>query len=87
LAARAERAVAVRLAHESSAVEHTLARVRAMSPKATLERGYAILVSGDGTGVNSVAEVTRGEELAAYLTDGRLRLAVTDITAGLPGAP
>ncbi len=86
LATRAERAVTVRLAHESSAVEHTLARVRAMSPKATLERGYAILVGGDGTGVISVAEVTRGEELAAYLTDGQLRLTVTDVAAGLPGA-
>ena len=50
LRARAERAVTVRLAHESSAVEHTLARVRAMSPKATLERGYAILVADDGSG-------------------------------------
>ena len=52
---RAERAVTVRLAHESSAVEHTLARVRAVSPKATLERGYAILVADDGGGVTSVA--------------------------------
>ena len=81
LRVRAERAVTVRLAHESSAVEHTLARVRAVSPKATLERGYAILVADDGSGVTSVTDVQPGDGLAAYLADGRLRVSVTGIAA------
>ncbi len=82
LAARAERALTLRLAHESSAVEHTVARVRAMSPKATLERGYAILVAADGSGVISVADVAAGEELTSYLSDGRLRMSVIAAEAG-----
>ena len=79
LGARAERAVTVRLAHESSAVEHTLARVRAMSPKATLERGYAILVAEDGSGVTSVAGAEPGDALSAYLADGQLQVSVTGV--------
>lgn len=82
LAARAERAMTLRLAHESSAIEHTLARVRAMSPKATLDRGYAILVGGDGSGVTSVADVRVGDEVVSYLADGQLRVAVTEVEAG-----
>jgi exodeoxyribonuclease VII large subunit len=80
LASRAQRAMTVRLAHESSAVEHTLARVRAMSPKATLERGYAILVDAQGTGVGSVGDVRSGDALAAYLADGQLQVTVTETT-------
>jgi exodeoxyribonuclease VII large subunit len=79
---RAERAVTVRIAHESSAVEHTLARVRAVSPKATLERGYAILVADDGSGVTSVGGVSSGDRLAAYLADGQLHVTVTGVDAG-----
>jgi exodeoxyribonuclease VII large subunit len=82
LAVRAERAMTLRLAHESSAVEHTLARVRAMSPKATLDRGYAILVAADGSGVGSVTEVSAGEELVSYLSDGQLRVRVTEVETG-----
>jgi exodeoxyribonuclease VII large subunit len=79
---RAERALTVRIAHESSAVEHTLARVRAVSPKATLERGYAILVADDGSGVTSVGGVSSGDRLAAYLADGQLHVTVTGADAG-----
>ena len=84
---RAERALRSLLAHEATAVEHTVARVRAMSPKATLERGYAILVDPDGLGVTSVADVRRGDALRAYLLDGQLALDVRDITPGQLGAP
>ena len=84
--ARAERAVTVRLAHESTAVEHTLARVRAMSPKATLERGYAIVVADDGSGRDLGRRGRPGDELAAYLADGQLRVAVTGRRRREPGA-
>ena len=33
---------------QATSLTHDLSRVRAMSPKATLERGYAILVDGEG---------------------------------------
>jgi exodeoxyribonuclease VII large subunit len=79
LQARAERAVRGRLRHESSGIEHALARVRAMSPKATLERGYAIVVDADGHAVDSAGEVQIGQPLLAYLHDGQLTVDVREV--------
>ncbi|MCP6280769.1 hypothetical protein NL459_29525, partial [Klebsiella pneumoniae] len=39
---------------ESRDVNHMLERVRAMSPKATLDRGYAILADTEGDSITSV---------------------------------
>jgi exodeoxyribonuclease VII large subunit len=83
---RARRAITSRVAHEESAVEHTLARVRAMSPKATLERGYAILVDGEGHSVTSVHDVDPDDDLLAHLVDGQLILAVRETQPGQLGA-
>ncbi|WP_375423308.1 exodeoxyribonuclease VII large subunit [uncultured Friedmanniella sp.] len=71
---RSERAVAARLEQERVGLDHQLARVRAMSPKATLERGYSILVGPDGHAVTSVTEIDEGDDLLAYLVDGQLVL-------------
>jgi len=87
LRSRAERAVQGRLRQEQSTLEHTLARVRAMSPKATLERGYAILVDGEGHGVTSVHDVDEDDDLLAHLVDGQLILAVRETRSGQLGAP
>jgi exodeoxyribonuclease VII large subunit len=84
---RALRAVTNRLDHESSAIGHTLARVRAMSPKATLERGYSILVHGDGHSVVSVNDVDPDDDLLAHLLDGQLVVAVRETKPGRLGAP
>jgi len=73
---RGQAAVTHRLAAERTGVEHLLARTRAMSPKATLERGYAILVDADRHALTSVSEVRVGDELHAYVADGQLTLAV-----------
>lgn len=86
LRARSERALHSRLRHERSGVEHALARVRAMSPKATLERGYAIVVDSDGHAVDSAGEVEPGQSLLAYLHDGQLSLSVEDVTVREEGA-
>jgi exodeoxyribonuclease VII large subunit len=83
---RTERALRARLRHESSGVEHALARVRAMSPKATLERGYAILISHDGHGVTSVTEASVGDRLLAYVADGQLAVTVDTLIPAEPGA-
>ncbi len=76
---RAGRAVEQRIRHECSTIEHTLARVRTLSPKATLERGYSILVDGEGHAVTSVSGVDAGDDLLAHLSDGRLVLEVRDV--------
>ena len=84
---RADRAVRSRLRHEVSGVEHALARVRAMSPKATLERGYAIVVDADGHAVDSAGEVEPGQPLLAYLHDGQLRVDVREVVVREEGTP
>lgn len=87
LRARGERAIRGRLRQESSGVEHALARVRAMSPKATLERGYAIVVDGDGRAVDSAGEVEPGQPLLAYLHDGQLKIDVREVVVREEGTP
>jgi exodeoxyribonuclease VII large subunit len=52
-----------------------------MSPRATLERGYAIVVDADGHAVTSVASVSVGDQLTARLVDGE---AVASVTAVAP---
>ena len=78
---RGRRAIGGQLDRESTAVEHHLARVRAMSPKATLERGYAILVGPDGHALGSVDEVDPGDDLLAHLLDGQLVVEVREVRA------
>ncbi len=66
----------------------TLARVRALSPLKTLERGYAIVQANDGAVVRDAAVVTVGQELGVRLAAGRLAVSVTDATAaGATPAP
>ena len=83
---RGLRAITSRISHETSTIEHTLARVRAMSPKATLERGYAILVDGEGHSVTSVHDVDEDDDLLAHIVDGSLILAVRETQPGQQGA-
>ena len=52
-----------------------------MSPKATLERGYSILVGPDGDALSSVAAVDVGDDLLAYLADGQLVVEVRETRA------
>jgi exodeoxyribonuclease VII large subunit len=78
---RAGRAVAARLDREQLAVRHDLDKIRAVSPQATLERGYAILVGAKGQPVNSVRQVGRGDDLVAHLADGQLVVGVREVRA------
>ncbi|MFZ2753046.1 MAG: exodeoxyribonuclease VII large subunit, partial [Lysobacteraceae bacterium] len=56
---------------------HGLARsLEAVSPLATVARGYAILQRDDGRIVRSVHDVRAGQHLDARLHDGRLKLRV-----------
>jgi exodeoxyribonuclease VII large subunit len=57
-----------------------------MSPKATLERGYAILVDGEGHAVTSVSQVDEDDDLMGYLLDGQLVVSVRETRPGQLGA-
>jgi exodeoxyribonuclease VII large subunit len=73
---RATRSLDQRLRRADDDLRHTLARLRALSPRATLERGYAIVQRADGHVVRAAGEVGTGDVLRVRLADGELRAGV-----------
>jgi exodeoxyribonuclease VII large subunit len=73
---RGTRCAAARLDAASADLTHTLARVRSLSPAATMRRGYAVLLRGDGRAVRSVADVAERDRLDARVADGRFAVTV-----------
>jgi exodeoxyribonuclease VII large subunit len=80
-----EAALAVRLTH---AIREFVARsthrvslaaraLDAVSPLATLQRGFAIVTRADGAVITDSATVNPGDEIEARLAHGRLRARVT----------
>lgn len=65
---------------ESREIDHLLRSVRSMSPKATLDRGYAAVADADGRSVTSVAGVGADARLDVHLSDGSLGVVVDTIT-------
>lgn len=61
-------------------VGHIRARLVALSPAATLKRGYAIVQQADATVVLAAAQVADGEQLTVRFADDQL-----DVTAQRPG--
>src|SRR5919197_4048003 len=66
---RLRRAPALLVERKRARVEHAAGRLRALSPRSTLERGYAI-VRGDEGIVRSAAAVTPGDALEVEVADG-----------------
>ena len=79
LAHRANRAIGSTIDRESALIGHHLARIRAMSPQATLDRGYSILLGQNGVAVRSVEHVNVGDDLLAQLADGQLAVEVMQL--------
>ncbi|WP_432956774.1 exodeoxyribonuclease VII large subunit [Micromonospora haikouensis] len=73
---RAGRTLHHRLGAAQDELRHTLARLRALSPAATLERGYAIVQRADGHVVRAAGEVGRGDPLRVRLAEGELAATV-----------
>ena len=67
---RSRRTLDHRLDRASAELAHTLARVVALSPAATLQRGYAVLQRTDGAVVRDPAQVEAGEPLRARVAGG-----------------
>ncbi len=83
LTQRARRSVSASLDRASDDVRHTRARLIALSPAATLRRGYAIVQRDDGSSVvRSAAEVTPDEALTIRFADDQLT-----VTAGRQPKP
>jgi exodeoxyribonuclease VII large subunit len=73
---RSRRTLRHRLDHAATDLEHTRARVVALSPAATLERGYAVLQKESGQAVRNPDEVDAGEKLTARVAAGRIAVVV-----------
>lgn len=69
---RARSVMLNRLTAAASDVEHLTARVRALSPAATLERGYAIVTDDAGAIVRDADSVAAGATLDIRVAHGRL---------------
>ncbi|MDR7280804.1 exodeoxyribonuclease VII large subunit [Catenuloplanes atrovinosus] len=79
---RGERTLGHRLATAANELSHTLARLRALSPAATLQRGYAIVQrTADGHVVRAADEAGPGTPLRVRLATGSLSAVVTDDSA------
>ncbi|MFG2047120.1 exodeoxyribonuclease VII large subunit [Micromonospora sp. NPDC048935] len=73
---RAGRCLEHRLTAADDDLRHTLARLRALSPAATLDRGYAIVQRADGHVVRAASDVGKGDPLRVRLADGELAATV-----------
>jgi exodeoxyribonuclease VII large subunit len=68
----ARRALDGALTRAAAQTERLAAQVRALSPAATLERGYAVVQRADGAVVRDPAEVTSGDRLRVRVARGEL---------------
>jgi exodeoxyribonuclease VII large subunit len=73
---RGRRSLSSSLERAADNLAHTRARVTALSPAATLERGYAVLQRADGHVVRRAGDVRPGETLRARLAEGELSVEV-----------
>lgn len=76
---RARRVLGHALDRAGDDLEHRLARVRALSPLATLRRGYAVLSDAEGNLFSSVTGATPGQPVAIRLANGRISAEVGEI--------
>ncbi len=76
LSTRPQAAVARRMANDALALRGLARSLEAVSPLATVARGYAIVRREDGRVVRSVLDVAPGEGLQLQLGDGQLQVRV-----------
>ena len=81
LRARSRRVLGHVLDRAEDDLGHQLARVRALSPLATLRRGYAVLSDTEGRLFSSVEDVAAGQQVTIRVADGRIGATVDGIEA------
>jgi exodeoxyribonuclease VII large subunit len=59
-----------RLIRSTEELTHLIARVRTLSPQATLDRGYAVVQKSDGSILRSPKNLDKGERLRLRLAEG-----------------
>jgi len=78
LALRPQAAIARRLRDDALRLRGLARSMEAISPLATVARGYAIVQHEDGRVVRSVLDAAPGDRLTARVHDGQLKLRVED---------
>ena len=76
---RSRRVLTHALARAGDDITHQRARARALSPLATLQRGYAVVQAADGSVVASTARTAVGDHLSIRLADGRVLATTTAV--------
>jgi exodeoxyribonuclease VII large subunit len=77
LMGRLERSISTRLDRASSQLKIVEAGLTAVSPQATLDRGYAIVRDKDGNLIRSVTSIQNNEQLDVQVSDGQFQVIVT----------
>lgn len=85
LSNRPQAAIARRLAHDALRLRGLARSMEAISPLATVARGYSILRHDDGRIVRRIGDARPGDRLAARLADGELALRVEASSPSEPG--
>jgi exodeoxyribonuclease VII large subunit len=76
---RIERSVERTIRRASACVEALDARLKALSPLAVLDRGYALVITESGAVIRSASQVRKGERVRTRLTDGEFGSTVDDV--------
>ncbi len=77
LTGRLERSILTRLDRAQSRLKILEAGITAVSPQATLDRGYAILRDKNGNLIRSVTNIQNNEQLDVQVSDGQFQVVVT----------
>ena len=81
---RARRTLGHALDRAADDLVHQRARARALSPLATLQRGYAVLQDADGHVVTSVAGIAADQAVSVRVADGRIHATTSTIEPDPP---
>jgi exodeoxyribonuclease VII large subunit len=76
---RARRTFRHRMDRGDDDLVHQIARIRALSPLATLRRGYAVLSDAEGRALSSVATLEPGHDIHIRVADGRIGATTTSV--------
>ncbi len=78
---RARRSLGHRLDRAHDEVGHHLARVRGLSPRSTMARGYNVAQLSDGSVIASVAQLSADTELSLRFADGHVAVRTLSVHA------
>ncbi len=78
---RAFRAVEQRIGTQERDLAHLRARARALSPLATLDRGYAVVVGPNGDFIRAADQLHPGDGVRVRVATGHFRADVTDVAS------